>query len=108
MPIYEYECKKCGHRFEVIQKFSDEPISICETCGGKVSKLLAAPALMFKGTGWYVTDYSSKGKKPVAKEGDGKTKTEKDSPKTGPNKKSDKPSAETNKKSTETKEPKKK
>lgn len=78
MPIYEYECKKCSHRFELIQKFSDKPISKCEKCDGKVRKLIAPPALVFKGTGWYVTDYSSKGKEAQSKENPEKGKSEKD------------------------------
>ena len=62
MPIYEYECEKCGHRFEKIQKFSDAPIESCEKCGGPVHKMQSAPAFQFKGTGWYVTDYAKSGK----------------------------------------------
>jgi putative FmdB family regulatory protein len=58
MPIYEYECEKCGHRFEKIQKFSDPPIEVCPKCGGAVHKMQSAPAFQFKGTGWYVTDYA--------------------------------------------------
>jgi putative FmdB family regulatory protein len=61
MPLYEYECDACGHRFEVIQKFSDAPIETCPTCGGKVHKLQSAPAFQFKGSGWYVTDYAKTG-----------------------------------------------
>lgn len=61
MPLYEYECQKCGHRFEEIQKFSDEPLKIHEGCGGDLRKLLSAPAIQFKGTGWYVTDYAKSG-----------------------------------------------
>ena len=57
MPLYEYECDSCGHRFEVIQKFSDAPLTEHDKCGGPVERLLSAPALQFKGTGWYVTDY---------------------------------------------------
>ena len=60
MPLYEYECGACGHRFEVIQKFSDSPIEKCRLCAEPVHKLLSAPAIQFKGTGWYVTDYASK------------------------------------------------
>jgi len=60
MPLYEYECGVCGHRFEVIQKFSDSPIERCPLCAEPVHKLLSAPAIQFKGTGWYVTDYASK------------------------------------------------
>ncbi len=57
MPIYEYECEVCNHRFEVMQKFSDKPIKKCTQCAGPVHKVLSPPALVFKGTGWYVTDY---------------------------------------------------
>ena len=60
MPLYEYQCKKCGHRFEKIQKFSDPEIKKCPECGGKVEKVLHAPAVQFKGGGWYVTDYAGK------------------------------------------------
>ena len=62
MPLYEYECEDCGHRFERIQKFSDALVSTCPSCGGTVRKLLSSPAIQFKGTGWYVTDYAGKGK----------------------------------------------
>jgi putative FmdB family regulatory protein len=57
MPLYEYECESCAHRFEVIQKFSDAPISVCPKCGGPVQKLLSSPAIQFKGSGFYLTDY---------------------------------------------------
>lgn len=60
MPLYEYQCAQCG-RFELIQKFSDQPLSVCPTCGQEVQKLLSAPAIQFKGTGWYITDYARKG-----------------------------------------------
>jgi putative FmdB family regulatory protein len=60
MPLYEYQCEKCAHRFEVIQKFSDAPIEVCPKCGGPVNKLLSSPAIQFKGAGWYVTDYARK------------------------------------------------
>ncbi len=61
MPLYEYECKKCGHRFEKIQKFSDKMVKKCPECGGQVEQMISAPAVQFKGTGWYVTDYAKKG-----------------------------------------------
>ena len=61
MPLYEYVCTKCKHRFEKIQKFSDPKIKKCPECGGKVEQVLHAPAVQFKGTGWYVTDYAQKG-----------------------------------------------
>lgn len=60
MPLHEYECEACGHRFEVIQKFSDPPIETCPKCGGKVHKLISSPAFHLKGSGWYVTDYARK------------------------------------------------
>jgi putative FmdB family regulatory protein len=60
MPLFEYECDSHGHRFEVIQKLSDAPITTCQTCGGPVHKLPSSPAIQFKGTGWYVTDYARK------------------------------------------------
>ena len=58
MPLYEYECENCGDLFEVIQKFSDDPLTVHEKCGGKVHRILSAPALQFKGSGWYVNDYA--------------------------------------------------
>jgi putative FmdB family regulatory protein len=62
MPLYEYQCEKCAHRFEVIQKFSDGPVEVCPKCGGgPVMKLLSSPAIQFKGTGWYITDYAKSG-----------------------------------------------
>lgn len=61
MPLYEYECKKCGHRFEKIQKFSDKMVKKCPECGGVVEQMISAPAVQFKGSGWYVTDYAKKG-----------------------------------------------
>jgi len=62
MPLYEYQCQACGHRFEKIQKFSDPPETVCPVCGGTVEKLLSSPAIQFKGTGWYITDYARSGK----------------------------------------------
>jgi len=63
MPLYEYECEACGKRFEIIQKFSDAYADTCRLCGkGPVRRLMSSPAIQFKGTGWYITDYSQKGK----------------------------------------------
>ncbi len=77
MPIYEYECETCQHRFEVRQKFADAPIETCCQCGKRVRKLISASGLMFKGTGWYVTDYSNKLKDPTAsKHGEGDAKSD--------------------------------
>lgn len=74
VPIYEYECESCAERFELMQKFSDKPVKKCPKCGGSVHKVLSAPALLFKGTGWYVTDYASPERKKAQKaDGDGKT-----------------------------------
>lgn len=81
MPLYEYECLQCG-RFEKIQKFSSRPLKVCPTCGKRVERLLSAPAIQFKGSGWYITDYARKadGKtdgSPEAK-GDGKSESKGD------------------------------
>jgi putative FmdB family regulatory protein len=63
MPLYEYECEACGQRFELIRKFSESELDACTRCGkGPVRRLLSSPAIQFKGTGWYITDYASKGK----------------------------------------------
>jgi putative FmdB family regulatory protein len=73
VPIYEYLCQACSHRFEVKQSIKDDPIGTCVRCGGDVTKLISSPAIMFKGSGWYVTDYSDK-LKPTG-EADGGEKT---------------------------------
>ncbi len=80
MPLYEYECEMCAQRFERIQKFSDPPVDKCPACGGQVRKLLSSPAIQFKGSGWYITDYAKKSKgdssKPAASgESAGKTES---------------------------------
>ena len=72
MPLYEYQCDACAHRFEVIQKFSDPPIDTCVKCGGSVEKLLSSPAIQFKGSGWYITDYARAGKTDSASDGGAK------------------------------------
>jgi putative FmdB family regulatory protein len=63
MPLYEYECASCAHRFERIQKFSDPLVDVCPKCGGTVRKLLSSPAIQFKGSGFYITDYPRQDKK---------------------------------------------
>lgn len=74
MPLYEYECDACGRRFEVIQKFSDAPVDVCKECGkGPVHRLLSSPAIQFKGSGWYITDYAQKGKSDGGSTGAGKS-----------------------------------
>lgn len=78
MPLYEYKCDACGHRFERIRKFSDPPIDVCPNCGErKVHKLVSSPAIQFKGSGWYITDYARKGE-PVSDTAktDGSAKTD--------------------------------
>jgi putative FmdB family regulatory protein len=70
MPMYEYECDACGHRFEKIQKFSDPLEDTCPKCGGHVHKLMSSPAIQFKGSGFYITDYP-KGDKGTAPKSDG-------------------------------------
>ena len=86
MPLYEYECEACSRRFERIQKFSDPPIETCPHCSaGPVRKLLSTPAIQFKGSGWYITDYARKGRdgsKPGAgdsKPGDAKAESKPES-----------------------------
>ena len=59
MPLHEYSCPGCG-RFEILQRFSDQPLAVCPTCGKEVTRLISAPAIQFKGSGWYVTDYARK------------------------------------------------
>ncbi len=61
MPLYEYLCKKCGHRFEKLRMFSDKPFKKCPECGGAVEQLISASSVQFKGSGWYATDYAKKG-----------------------------------------------
>ena len=78
MPLYEYECQQCNHRFEKIQSFSASPETVCPKCGGVLEKLISAPAIQFKGAGWYVSDYSAKGaaaKKASSKESGGDSAT---------------------------------
>lgn len=82
MPLYEYRCLKCGEHFEEIRKFSDPPLIKHEHCGGELQKLLSPPAIQFKGTGWYVTDYAKKSAEPKDAKQDGQqsagdTKTKK-------------------------------
>lgn len=90
MPLYEYECQSCGHRFEMLQKVADSPLTSCVKCEGKVERLLSPPAIQFKGTGWYVTDYARKGQasstESESSESPSKktTKSEKNRSKSGP------------------------
>ena len=82
MPLYEYQCDACGHRFETIRKFSDAPLEACPKCGGALQKLQSAPAFHLKGSGWYITDYARKEQgggtdKPAGDKSDTAEKSEK-------------------------------
>jgi putative FmdB family regulatory protein len=74
MPLYEYECD-AGHRFELIRKFSDPPLEACPTCGAAVHKLFSSPAIQFKGSGFYITDYAKKDQTSASPSSDSKTET---------------------------------
>ena len=98
MPIYEYECKKCKAHVEAFQKVNDKPLTRCRKCGGKLERQISAPAIQFKGTGWYVTDYAGKTTKSEKSESESTSetktdKTEKKSKESSPAKKADKPSS---------------
>src|SRR5271156_5765737 len=106
MPLYEYQCKKCKHRFEQIQKFSDKPVKKCPKCGGPVEKLISTSSVQFKGSGWYVSDYGRKGsagQSSSSSESDSASKDSKDSKDSGSkdtketkeSKKDDKPKSDT-------------
>jgi putative FmdB family regulatory protein len=73
MPIYEYECRKCKAHTEAFQKVTDKPLTKCAKCGGRLDKRISAPAIQFKGSGWYVTDYAGKATKGEKSESDAKT-----------------------------------
>ena len=75
MPIYEYECRKCKAHTEAFQKVNDKPLTKCPKCGGRLDKRISAPAIQFKGSGWYVTDYAGKATKDS--DASSETKTEK-------------------------------
>src|ERR1041385_8341861 len=94
MPLYEYQCKKCHHRFEKIQKFSDKPMKKCPDCGGPVEQLISAPAVQFKGSGWYVTDYAKKGSTASSSSSDSDSSTKDVSSKDSKETKKEKPKTE--------------
>jgi putative FmdB family regulatory protein len=78
MPLYEYQCESCKQRFERIQRFVDPPVENCPACGGPVRKLLSSPAIQFKGSGWYITDYAKRGATDTTKtEGASEAKSDK-------------------------------
>ena len=103
MPLYEYECEACHHRFERIQKFSDPLIETCPACGkGPVRKLFSSPAIQFKGSGWYITDYAKKSSGDGGSTGSSESGSEKksetksdSSTKSDPSKSSSNPSSST-------------
>jgi putative FmdB family regulatory protein len=100
MPLYEYLCKKCGHVFEKIVKFSDRPTKKCPECGGAVEQTISAPAVQFKGSGWYVTDYAKKSQSSASSSSDGGSKESKDSKDSKESKKDEKKSDSSSKEST--------
>jgi len=105
MPLYEYECKKCGHRFEKIQKFSDRMVKKCPECGGQVEQMISAPAVQFKGTGWYVTDYAKKSSSPGSSGGgDSSSRDSSSKDSSSKEKKDDKPKSESSSKDSSSKE----
>ena len=89
MPIYEYECQKCKSHTEAFQKISDKPLTKCKKCGGRLEKMISAPAIQFKGSGWYVTDYAGKATKGDKSESESSSekKTEKKAKDSSPAKK---------------------
>jgi putative FmdB family regulatory protein len=96
MPLYEYQCEACGSRFEVIRKFSDPPLETCTVCGkGPIQRLFSSPAIQFKGTGWYITDYSQKGKGESGETSKSKNEPKKSDENAGDAKKSDTSSSTT-------------
>ena len=105
MPIYEYVCEKCGQKTEVIQRVGEAPLRVCPHCGGKLKKAISAPAIQFKGSGWYITDYarakqeggskkSSGASSESGEKSDKSEKTEKAEPSEKPDKKKSKKQAD--------------
>jgi putative FmdB family regulatory protein len=74
MPTYEYRCRSCGHAFDVVQKMTDEPLTVCPDCGGELRKVFAVPSIAFKGSGFYATDHGKKAKRPSETSDKGDTK----------------------------------
>ena len=106
MPNYEYLCKECGHRFEQIRKFSDKQLRKCPECGGVIEQVISAPAVQFKGSGWYVTDYAKKGSSSASSSASSsenessakEAKEKKDTKDTKDSKKDDKPKSDSSSK----------
>jgi putative FmdB family regulatory protein len=110
MPIYEYQCKKCAHRFEEIRKFSDKHPTKCPKCGGALEQVISAPAVQFKGSGWYVTDYARKGTTSAtstSSESEGSDKKDKKETKDTKESKDDKPKEDKSKSETSSRKPQK-
>ena len=80
MPLYEYQCVQCAERVEIIQRLSDPPYSHCPKCGGDMKKLMSAPAIQFKGSGWYKTDYAAKPAPKGESKGESKSETSESKP----------------------------
>jgi len=94
MPLYEYECEACAHRFERIQKYSDPPIETCPKCGAKVRKLISSPAIQFKGSGFYITDYPKSGSTSDGARGGSKSDQKSEDGKSSDSKSSDSKSSD--------------
>ena len=104
MPRYEYLCHRCGKNFEVTQKFADQPLTAHEECGGEVERLISVPALQFKGTGWYVTDYGRGNNGPSGSNGgNGKSESKGESSKSDSSSSSKSESSKSETSKTETK-----
>lgn len=95
MPLYEYKCEKCGHRFEKIEKHSASEIKKCPKCGANAPRQISAAGIQFKGSGWYVTDYAGKGSSSATSEGDGASSKSDKSEKSAKQEKSESKSSET-------------
>lgn len=93
MPLYEYACRRCGATVEKIQKFSDTPLNKCEACGGALERLISSPAIQFKGSGWYITDYARKSSAGAANSASAPQAESKPEPAAPATKTADKPAA---------------
>jgi putative FmdB family regulatory protein len=99
MPLYEYECKKCHHRFERIQTFAARHTRKCPECGGPIEQMVSAPAVQFKGSGWYVNDYPKKSSgAPASADSKAEAKSDSKSESKSESTKSEKPKGESSKK----------
>ena len=106
MPLYEYQCDACERRFELIRKYSDPPVEVCPTCGGVVHKLASSPAIQFKGSGFYITDYAKKSNTPAGETKDSRDSKETKDAKESKETKSSEKSSEKSEKSSSTSETK--